>query len=154
MKKVLIVYHSQEKGNTRIMAELVASGCREITGIDVVAVNVNERRVDMDTAEAADAYALGSPDYFSYPAGNVKQFVDDILLAAWQERRTTGKPCICFVTHGGGGAALPALEKLVKAAKLDQVLPGLSCRGAPQSEDDVRRCIALGREFARKVAAL
>ncbi len=153
MKKVLVVYHSQEKGNTKVMAELVAKGCSEVDGIEVALFNVNDQRVGMDIAEAADAYALGSPDYFSYPAGNLKQFVDDLLLAAWQGRGTTEKPCICFVTHGGGGAALPALEKLVKAAKLDQVLPGASCRGAPESEEDIQRSIALGREFAQVVAA-
>jgi len=153
MKRILIVYHSQEKGNTKRLAELVLQGCREIEGVEVTSINVNEQRVDTETAEAADAYALGSPDYFSYPAGNLKQFMDDLLIADWQGRRTTGKPCICFITHGGGGAALPALDKLVKACKLDAVLPGLSVRDAPESEHDTQRAIALGRDFARIVAA-
>ena len=35
MKKVLVVYHSQYKGNTRQMAELVAQGCREVKEVEV-----------------------------------------------------------------------------------------------------------------------
>ena len=71
MKRILIVYHSQEKGNTRKMAELVAEGCRQVSGVEVELVNVNERRVSMDAAEQADGYALGCPDYFSYMAGGL-----------------------------------------------------------------------------------
>ena len=154
MKTILVVYHSQEKGNTRRMAELVAQGARAVEGAKVSMIDVNETRVEMDIAEGADAYAVGSPDYFSYPAGNVKQFCDDILLADWQGRATTGKPCICFITHGGGGAALAAMEKLAKAAKLDQILPGLSCQGAPEKDEDVAACIELGRSFAQQVIGL
>ncbi|MBT3378688.1 MAG: flavodoxin family protein [Lentisphaerae bacterium] len=148
MKKVLIVYHSQEKGNTHRMAELVAQGCREAEGIAVQMINVNERRVDMDTAEQADAYALGSPDYFSYVAGNLKQFFDDILLANWGGRATTGKPYVGFLTHGGGGTAIGSLDRLAKATKLVPAAPNAICQGAPEAAQDVENSIALGRQLA------
>ena len=153
MKKILVVYHSQEKGNTRTMAELVADGCREVEGVEVEQINVNEQRVDMDAAEQADAYALGTPDYFSYPAGNLKQFIDDILLASWNGRQTVNKPCVCFVTHGGGGSALASLEKLAKSAKLMQVGIGVSCQGAPESEEDRDQSVGLGRALAEALVA-
>ena len=54
MKHILIVYHSQEKGNTHRMAELVAEGCRQVAGVEVEMVNVNERRVDMAVAAEGD----------------------------------------------------------------------------------------------------
>ena len=82
MKRILIVYHSQEKGNTRKMAELVAAGCRQVKGVEVELVNTNDTRVSLDAAEAADAYALGSPDYYSYMAGGLKMFFDDLCLAS------------------------------------------------------------------------
>jgi len=151
MKRILIVYHSQEAGNTRRMAELVARGCREVDGVEVELVNVNEHRVEMDAAERADAYAVGSPDYFSYVAGNLKQFFDDILLASRSARNTTGKPYVGFLTHGGGGAALGVLESLAKATKLTQICPSESCQGAPEAEADVKRSIALGRALAEHV---
>ncbi len=152
MKTVLVIYHSQEKGNTHRMAELVAQGCRDVRGVAATMINVNEQRVDMDTAEQADAYALGSPDYFSYVAGNLKQFFDDILLGFWNGRETTGKPCVAFLTHGGGGAAMASLEKLAKATKLVQVASGVACKGAPESEADVEASIDLGRRLGQHVA--
>ena len=151
MKKILVVYHSQEKGNTRRMAELVAQGCREVEGVEVELINVNERRVDMDTAEAADAYALGSPDYFSYVAGNLKQFFDDILLAKWGERNTTDKPYVGFVTHGGGGTAAESLEKLARSTRLTPVAKIVTCKGAPEAGQDVQASIDLGRALAENV---
>ena len=151
MKNILIVYHSQEKGNTRRMAELVARGCRQVKGVTVQSVNVNETRVDMAAAENADGYALGSPDYFSYMAGGLKQFFDDILLASWSGRKTLEKPYVAFLTHGGGGKAIESIEKLAKATKLVRVADSVSCSGAPQSEQDVKRSIQLGRALAEHV---
>ena len=148
MKKILIVYHSQEKGNTRRMAELVAQGCRGVDGVQAELINVNDDRGDMDTAEAADAYALGSPDYFSYVAGNLKQFFDDILLANWRERSTTDKPYVGFVTHGGGGKAAESLAKLAQSTRLTPVAPIVTCKGAPEAEADVQASIELGRTLA------
>ena len=103
MKTILVVYHSQEKGNTHRMAELVAQGCREVEGVDVRMINVNEQRVDMDAAEQADAYALGSPDYFSYVAGNLDQLA---LIAEGIAGRT-----VCPL---GDAAAWPMLGFLTK----------------------------------------
>ena len=153
MKKILIVYHSQEKGNTRKMAELVAQGCRQISGVEVELVNVNERRVSMDAAERADAYALGSPDYFTYMAGGLKQFFDDICLASWSKRKVTEKPYVAFVTHGGGGGAIQSVEKLAASMKLIKVADSILSRGAPAGEA-VEQSIQLGRKLAEHVAKL
>jgi multimeric flavodoxin WrbA len=152
MKRILVVYHSQEKGNTQKMAELVAQGCSQVEGVEATVVNVNERRVTMDEAESADGYAIGSPDYFSYVAGNVKQFFDDILLASWQGRKTIEKPWVGFITHGGGGAAVQSLDKLATSCKLEQIAPTVACKGAPESQEDVAAAVDLGTRLARHLA--
>ncbi len=154
MKHILVVYHSQEKGNTRRMAELVAEGCRQVPGVAAQLVNANETRVAMTAAEQADGYALGSPDYFGYMAGGVKQFFDDILMASWRGQHTLQKPCVCFESHGGGGQALPAMEALARELKLYRVADSVSCEGSPQTNRDADRCIQLGRVLAEKVAAV
>jgi len=151
MKRILIVYHSQEKGNTRKMAELVAKGCRQVKGVEVELVNVNEDRVDMDAAERADGLALGSPDYFSYMAGGLKQFFDDLCLADWGGRKVKGKPYVAFLTHGGGGSAIASIEKLAVAMKLQQVAPSVVCKGAPSGEA-AEQSIALGKALAENLA--
>ncbi len=150
MKRILVVYHSQQRGNTRKMAELVAEGCRQVSDVEVELVNVNESRVDIDAAEEADAYALGSPDYFSYVAGGLKQFFDDIYIANQAGRGVAGKPCVLFLTHGGGGRAIESLEKLAAAMKLEPVVPTLSCQGAPSGEA-AEQAVALGKALAAQV---
>jgi multimeric flavodoxin WrbA len=151
MKRILIVYHSQERGNTRRLAGLVAKGCRKVKGVRVSSVNVNESRVDLDAAERADAYALGSPDYFTYMAGGMKQFFDDILLASWRGRRVTGKPYVAFETHGGGGGAIKSIERLAKAANLTRVADSVICRDSSEDPKDIRNAIALGEALANYV---
>jgi len=152
MKRILIVYHSQQSGNTAKMAELVAQGCRQVEGIEVELVNVNEARVEMAAAEQADAYALGSPNYYSYVAGGLKQFFDDIHIAQGAGRSVGGKPYVAFCTHGGGGSINAVIEKLASAMKLRKVAGSVTARLAPegQAADD---SVALGRALAEHVGA-
>jgi multimeric flavodoxin WrbA len=147
----MIVYHSQERGNTRKMADLVAKGCRQVKGVRVSSVNVNESRVDLDAAEGADAYALGSPDYFTYMAGGLKQFFDDILLASWRGRKVINKPYVAFETHGGGGGAIKSIEKLARASRLKRVADSVICRGGSEDPKDAKNAVALGKALARHV---
>ena len=53
----LIIYHSQQHGNTGKMAETVAEGFGE----GATLWNTNEERFDV--------IAVGTPDYFSYMTG-------------------------------------------------------------------------------------
>jgi len=152
MKKILVVYHSQQAGNTRKMAELVAEGARRVAGVEVQVVNVNETRVDIDAVEAADAYALGSPDYFSYIAGGLKQFFDDVYIAHHAGRKVQGKPCALFLTHGGGGAAVQSLESLAKAVALKPVADLLASKGAPSGPVE-QQSRQLGEKLAEHLTA-
>ena len=81
MKKVMVVFHSQEYGYTARCAALVAQGL-ENTGVQVEMVNTNEtNRVDLTALADCDGVAIGSPDYGSYVAGTIKQFFDDLYVA-------------------------------------------------------------------------
>ena len=152
MKHILVVYHSQQSGNTKRMAELVANGCMQVPGVTAELVNVNNQRVDIAKAEIADGYALGSPDYFSYMAGCLKQFFDDILLASWLKKNTLEKPYVAFLTHGGGGTAIKSIDDLAKACKLVRVAENVVCKGAPENQKDIDAAIALGKALAAHVA--
>jgi len=76
MAKIIVIYHSQQFGNTKVLAEALAEGARE-AGAEVGLINTNERRVTLDEFLAADAVALGTPDYFSYLAGTIKTFITE-----------------------------------------------------------------------------
>jgi len=150
MKTVLIVYHSQEVGNTRRAAKLVAKGCAGVPGVKVRAYNVHRERVPIGAVERADGLALGSPDYFSYVAGGLKQFFDDLKIAEWAGRKVTGKPCVCFLTHGGGGAGIRSLEYLAGHAGLERIAKSLVCEGPPKGRA-AEKAVALGRALADAV---
>lgn len=64
MGKIIVIYHSQQYGNTKILAEALADGAREAAA-EVNLINTNDRRVILEEFLAADAIAIGTPDYFS-----------------------------------------------------------------------------------------
>lgn len=150
MKTILVVYHSQQHGNTKKMAELVAQGCRQEPGVEVRLINVNDERVNIEALEAADGLALGTPDYFSYMAGGLKQFFDDALLGSYSGKMTMGKPCVIFLTHGGGGAAVESVQRLAKSLKYREVAPPVLSKRAPEG-DTIQHAIDLGRALAGEV---
>jgi multimeric flavodoxin WrbA len=158
--RILVIYHSQQKGNTRRMADLVAEGCRQVKGVSVALVNVNETRVNMDDMESADGYALGSPNYYSYMAGGLKQFFDDLRFTSRAKKEMRGKPYVAFITYGVGGgirsrltrggswSALRSVKRLAGHYELIMVGKSVICQGAP-SEQAARKAIELGRSLAQ-----
>jgi multimeric flavodoxin WrbA len=113
MKKILVIYHSQQYGNTKILAEALADGVRE-AGAEAELINTNEHRVTLREFMSADAVALGTPDYFSYPAGTIKTFFDDIYLWDQSGEPVKGKPAVFFISHGGGGRVREPLESFAR----------------------------------------
>jgi multimeric flavodoxin WrbA len=97
MTKALVIYHSQEHGNTRKMAEAVAEGLKE-AGCQTVLFNTNEDRFDVPSLSHFDCIAAGSPDYFSYVAGGLKTFVDDFYIHDVIKKTGSikGKPVVLF----------------------------------------------------------
>ncbi|HHL41423.1 MAG TPA: hypothetical protein ENJ36_02045, partial [Candidatus Bathyarchaeota archaeon] len=74
--KALVLFHSQQYGNTGKMAEAVAEGLRE-AGCTVSVHNANEERYPITEYPEYDMISIGTPDYFSYMAGTLKTFLDD-----------------------------------------------------------------------------
>jgi flavorubredoxin len=108
MTKALVLYHSQQYGNTEKMAESVAEGLRS-EGCDVTLHNANDARFFVTEYPAFDCVAFGTPDYFSYIAGTLKTFMDDWFMHR-NEPGYQGKPYVVFYSHGGGGRVKEALS--------------------------------------------
>jgi len=149
MTTVLVLYHSQEYGNTKKMAEAVAQGA-EGSGATATLVNTNEERIELDRYRGFDAVAFGSPDYFGYVAGGLKTFLDDWYIARKADSASlTGKPIGLFYSHGGGGSARGPLESLYGRMGT-QVGETIESVGAP-SERILDECRSLGKELAEAV---
>ncbi len=79
MGTVVVVYFSGT-GNTKKMAEFVAEGAKAAGKHEVKLAEVSE--LNLAELVAADACAFGSPDYFTYMAGEMKTFFDRALSQA------------------------------------------------------------------------
>ena len=151
MTSLLILYHSQQCGNTEAMAKAVADGARK-AGANVTLANTNERRFDVEKYRAFDAAAFGSPDYYSYIAGGLKMFLDDWHIAKGKNPQgLEGKPYALFYSHGGGGAVKKVLEELFKD-KGKKAGKTVESKGQP-TKAVLDECVKLGEELAKSAKA-
>jgi flavorubredoxin len=149
MGSILILYHSQEYGNTAAMAQAVAEGAR-VAGADVTLVNTNERRLDIDLYRRFDAVAFGSPDYYSYVAGGLKVFVDDWYIARRSDPQgLENKPYGLFYSHGGGGRVRGPFQQLFGRMG-SQVGQTIESYGRP-NDAVLEACRELGQKLAEAV---
>lgn len=150
MKKVIVIYHSQQFGNTKILALALADGIRDAGG-DVLMINTNERRVSPEEFINCDAAAIGTPDYYSYPAGTIKTFFDDLYLWDKAGQPVKGKPAVLFMTHGGGGRAKQPFEGFTD--RFFQRMEETVSSGRPVSDEARNRCVNLGKALMLKLSA-
>jgi multimeric flavodoxin WrbA len=147
MAKVLIVYHSLG-GQTKKMAEAVAEGAGAVQGTEVVLKTGLEAGID--DLLACDGLALGSPDYFSYLAGGLKDFLDRTYYPS--QGKVTGKPAVAFGSAGGpSDKILGLLDKALGWFKLTKVADSVGASGqiAPGV---LVACRELGRQLAEAAA--
>jgi len=143
MAKVLIVYHSLG-GNTKKMAEAVAEGARSTPGTEVTVKTGLEATID--DLLTCDAIALGSPDYFSYMAGGLKDFLDRTYYPS--QDKIAGKPAAAFGSAGGPAEnILKILEQAIGWFKLKKVAESVGSSGGV-SAGALTACQQLGRKLA------
>ena len=128
MAKALIVYYSLG-GNTREAAEIVRDAVEKAghsasmkTGLEA----------DVDDLLGCDGIIIGTPDYFSYMAGGLKDFFDRTLYPS--NGKTEGKPYFAFVTHGGGGRALASVESIAGSFKFRKAAEPVLVKDRPGPE--------------------
>jgi len=148
MQRMLIIYHSQQFGNTKMLAESLAEGVRQ-AGAEVELINTNEQRLTLDKFLAADAVGLGTPDYFSYLAGTIKTFFDDLYLWDQAGKPVKGKPAVLFLSHGGGGKVRQPFESLARRF-FQQVGETVEAQ-RPVSDEARKKCLAIGKELVREL---
>ena len=152
MATVLVLFHSQQFGNTAAMAEAVGEGARA-AGAEVTLVNTDETRLGIESYRTFDAAAFGSPDYYSYIAGGLKVFLDDWFIAKRAGAEDlTDKPYALFYSHGGGGKVRGPLEELFSRMGT-QVGETVASQGRP-GPDVLAACKDVGRQLAEAAKAI
>ncbi|MFH1031815.1 MAG: flavodoxin domain-containing protein [Chloroflexota bacterium] len=113
MVKLLIVYHSYQ-GNTEAMAKAVCEGASS-AGATVTLKKAPDATAD-DLLNC-DVAAFGSPNYYSYMAGVLKDYFDRVYYDV--RGKVNNKPYGAF-TSGGGSSTL-ALESIDRVASLSSL---------------------------------
>ena len=145
MCTILVIYHSQA-GHTQRMAESVAKGAACIEGVTVVLKRASEANL-RDLLEC-DGLAIGSPEYFGYMAGMVKDFFDRTYDEARGRKEVFKKPYVLFVSAGNDGTgALNNIERICTGYQFKKVYEPVVARGEIDQETLVR-CDELGKTIS------
>jgi len=145
MTRILIIYHSLGGAN-RKMAEAVAAGARSIEGVEALLKPALEATLEDLTSCAG--LAIGSPEYFGYMAGAVKDFFDRTYEQAREDRRIFRKPFVIFINAGNDGTgALTSIERICRGFQFKKVLEPIIARGEITAEL-LARCREMGQTIA------
>ena len=145
MGRILIIYHSQT-GNTQKMAESVARGSESINNVRVVLKRASEATLK-DLMEC-DGLALGSPEYFGYMAGIIKDFFDRTYNEARGRKEVFKKPYVVFISAGNDGSgALSSIERICIGYQLKKVYEPVVAKGEI-NQGILIRCEELGKTIA------
>lgn len=145
MARILIVYHSQT-GNTEQMARSVAKGVAAAENGVVLLRRAAE--ATLSDLLLCDGLAIGSPEYFGYMAGMVKDFFDRTYTAARGRKEVVKKPYAIFISAGNDGTgAISSIERICLGYPLKKVYDTVLAQG---TIDDavLSRCEDLGRTIA------
>jgi len=141
MKKVLLVYYSLG-GNTKAAVEAIAEGIRKGGAEPIIKMSLNANAEDFLTC---DGLVLGSPDYFSYMAGGLKDFFDRTYYQT--KGKVDGKPYIVLITSDGAGVALKSVLQICRKFKLNNVAKPIIIHKKPDKKA-TDKLMELGRLFA------
>jgi flavodoxin len=148
--KVFVVYDTKY-GNTKLVAENILEGIKEVEGIETAIGYAKE----IDPAKVAnyDAIVVGAPSHMGRPSRTIKKFVDELANLDLK-----GKDVAVFGTYAGKARtvdrAMKKLEKIVekKLPKLNLISPGLSVRvngiTGPVVEGELPKCVDFGKKIA------
>ncbi len=144
--KALIVYYSLG-GKTKKAAEAVAVGIQE-EGIEVILKSAPE--ANADDLINCDILVIGTPDYFSYMAGGMKDFFD----RCWHVRnRVAGKYYAAFVTCGGVGYAIISVVTLCRRNEFRRITRPMVI-ATPLHKKELDRLRLFGKRIASNARLL
>jgi NAD(P)H dehydrogenase (quinone) len=110
MTKILIAYYTKT-GNTEKIAKLIAEGAKTVPGV-TVELKKAETIHPAEAAEA-DAFAFGSPTYFSMMSGPLLSLLTELYFI---KDKIAGKPMVAFATGAGSQTQATAnIESVLKA---------------------------------------
>ena len=147
MVRVFVVYDTQY-GNTKLVAEKILEGMKEVEGIETAISDVEE--VELEKVANSDAILIGAPNHIGGPTGTIGKFGKLDLKAKW---------VAVFDTYLGGDfeKAVKKMEKRIseKAPSLKLITSGLSIKVAgmkgPIVDGELPKCKDFGKKIANQL---
>ena len=151
MDNILIIFHSQN-GTVEEMAHEVKKGVEKTKGHSVKFKKAQD--ATWQDLKEADGVAIGTPDYFDYMAGTVKDFFDRTFYLSQSKIKgslVADIPCVFFASGGTGG--MPAVESLKHIAQAFQfkIIDYVAVKNKLLPEH-LLKCEALGEKLAKAVS--
>ena len=153
MARAIIIYESKY-GNTRLMAEKIAEGIRQASGVEAEVRELKE--INPDGLTEFDAIVIGSPNHMGNATRSIRKFIDEL-----GKINLRGKLAAVFDTYMGKDfeKAVKKMEKQMgeKAPSLSLAAPGLSVRvegmKGPITEGELPRCQDFGITIGNRLKA-
>ncbi len=151
--KVFVVYDTKW-GNTKLVAETIVEGIKEVEGIETAISDVEE--VDIEKVADSDAILIGSPNHMGGPVRGIKKFIDKL-----GKRDLQAKWAAVFDTQLGGNQFEKAAKKMEKRIsekipRLKLIVPGLSIKvggmKGPIVDGELPKCKEFGKKIANQLA--
>ena len=146
---VLIAYESKY-GNTKLVAETIGEGMKEVDGINLVIKNIEE--IDVPNLDNFDAILIGSPNHWFKQTRAIAKFINQLATLPLE-----GKSFAVFDTHLKKPHRHKAVERMEdqfkkKMPNMKRIMPGLevlvSGIKGPIPEGELPKC----KEFGNLVA--
>ena len=150
MVKVFVVYDTKY-GNTKLVAEKIVEGMREVEGIETAIADVKE--VNFEEVASSDAVLIGSPNHLGRPARDIDAFIDKLgkldLKTKW---------VAVFDTHMVADERAHAkMEERIgeQVPGLRLITPGLGIKvsgmNGPLAEGELPKCVDFGKKLATQL---
>ncbi len=146
--KVFVVYDTKY-GNTKLVAEKIVEGMREVEGIETAISDVEE--VDLERVADYDAILIGSPDHWGGPVRGIKKLIDKLGKL---DLKAEGVAVFDTYIKGDFEKAVKKMEKRIneRVPRLKLIIPGLSIKvgdmKGPIVDGELPKC----KEFGKKIA--
>ena len=151
MIRVFVVYDTKY-GNTKLVAEKIGEGLREVEGIEIAISDVKESEIGK--VADSDAILIGAPNHIGNPPRTVRKLIDKLGY-----RNVKAKWIAVFDTYMGGDfeKVVKKMEKKIgeKLPSLQLLTSGLSIRvkdiKGPIMENEIPKCTNFGRKIANQL---
>jgi NAD(P)H dehydrogenase (quinone) len=153
--QILVLYYSRS-GNTKLLAEAVAEGARNVTGVSVV-LRTTEEVLKSDFIDS-QGIIIGSPVYFGTMAAEIKKVIDDFVSI---RKKMEGKVGAAFATSAdtSGGKETTILSILQAMLIYGMVVCGDPLKtgghyGTASAGKPDKTTLQKGKELGKRVAEL